>query len=405
MTYPTIMPALTLDFQNSKQLDPRVTFSRSSSATYTNSAGLVTSAADHEARFDHDGNGESLGLLMEESGTNLVLSSADYNASGWTRVGVSATANSGTAPDGTNNASLLESTVNGVASLKYYVTTTGYATLSVYAKAGTSSGITLYFHDDQIRFDLAAATITTNNIPSTVLATSIEAMGNGWYRCSVTSNRTGQTEKRVMVNNSDGSYQASIGDNVLIWGVQIEEGQFPTSLIPTSGSTVTRAVDVLQITGDNFSSWYNPSQGSLFGEYVANGGFCRFRIWNGVGNNLNYWQIGATSVAGGVMGAGTRSNQGASTTSDHPGRIDANTNYGFKVRHAFGISVGGSSCYTFSSSGDSNLNTGGAANTTDYAAPLVDRFQVHDLESSINIARLSYYSERLTDTQLEAIAK
>jgi len=36
MTYPTIMPALTLDFQNSQQLDPRVTFSRSSSATYIN---------------------------------------------------------------------------------------------------------------------------------------------------------------------------------------------------------------------------------------------------------------------------------------------------------------------------------------------------------------------------------
>ena len=77
MTYPTIMPAVTLDFQNSKQLDPRVTFSRSSSATYTNSAGQVVSAAENEPRFDHDPTtGESLGLLMEESRTNLFLNSA-----------------------------------------------------------------------------------------------------------------------------------------------------------------------------------------------------------------------------------------------------------------------------------------------------------------------------------------
>ena len=73
MTYPTIMPALTLDFQNSQQLDPRVTFSRTQvtgQATYINSAGQVAYAAEHEPRFDHDGNGECLGLLIEESRTN-----------------------------------------------------------------------------------------------------------------------------------------------------------------------------------------------------------------------------------------------------------------------------------------------------------------------------------------------
>ena len=257
MTYPTIMPAITLDFANSQQLDPRVTFSRSSSATYINSAGQVASAAEHEPRFDHDGNGECLGLLMEESRTNVVQSSDDYNASGWTRVGLSATANSGTAPDGTNNASLVQSTVNGPASLKYYVATTGATTLSAFVKAGTSHTIHLYLHDDQVRFDLSTETITAAS-SATILATSIRDVGNGWYRCSMTSTRTGQTEKRVIVNNSDGSYLASIGDNVLIWGWQIEEGEFPTSLIPTAGSTATRSQDLAQVTtadiyGDEFT--------------------------------------------------------------------------------------------------------------------------------------------------------
>ena len=56
MTYPTIRPELTLDFANSRQLDPRITFSRTSGATYLNpDTGLITLASDHEARFEKEG--------------------------------------------------------------------------------------------------------------------------------------------------------------------------------------------------------------------------------------------------------------------------------------------------------------------------------------------------------------
>jgi hypothetical protein len=44
---------------------------------------------------------------------------------------------------------------------------------------------------------------------------------------------------------------------------QIEVGSFATSFIPTGGSTVQRSADVATITGTNFSSWYNQSEGTL----------------------------------------------------------------------------------------------------------------------------------------------
>ena len=40
----------------------------------------------------------------------------------------------------------------------------------------------------------------------------------------------------------------------------------PTSYIPTEGSTVTRAADVASISGSNFSSWFNASEGSIFSD-------------------------------------------------------------------------------------------------------------------------------------------
>jgi hypothetical protein len=72
----TVAP-LDLNFARYKTLDPRITFTRASSGTYVDSAGALQTAATNEARFTHDPTtGESLGLLVEEQRTNLLLNSA-----------------------------------------------------------------------------------------------------------------------------------------------------------------------------------------------------------------------------------------------------------------------------------------------------------------------------------------
>jgi hypothetical protein len=71
------VPTLDLDFANTKSVGPLVTFTRASSATYVGSDGVLQTAATNEARFDHNPTtGESLGLLVEEQRTNLLLQSA-----------------------------------------------------------------------------------------------------------------------------------------------------------------------------------------------------------------------------------------------------------------------------------------------------------------------------------------
>jgi hypothetical protein len=65
---PSIRPSLNLDFANSKVLDPRVTFTRASTAAYYDDKGVLRTAAANTARFDHEPvTGESKGLLIEEA--------------------------------------------------------------------------------------------------------------------------------------------------------------------------------------------------------------------------------------------------------------------------------------------------------------------------------------------------
>ncbi len=58
--------------------------------------------------------------------------------------------------------------------------------------------------------------------------------------------------------------------DILVWGPQIENGTFVTSYISTAGTALTRNADVASITGTNFSSWYNQSEGTVFVKGATN---------------------------------------------------------------------------------------------------------------------------------------
>ena len=77
------VPSLDLRFADDKSLVDAttgaslVTFTRASSGTFVGSDGVLQTAATNEPRFDHNPTtGESLGLLLEEQRTNLLLNSA-----------------------------------------------------------------------------------------------------------------------------------------------------------------------------------------------------------------------------------------------------------------------------------------------------------------------------------------
>ena len=266
-------PSLDLQFATSKTLNDRVsgqnliTFSRSTTGTYVDSNGIIQTAAIDTPRFDHDPTtGESLGLLIEESRTNIITSSSVFNTGGWVQDGIILTANAGVAPDGTTTATSLSQGTGNNRCFYFDNTGSGNKTLTIFAKSNVGSSIAisgnLFYGTNSVG---SIVLNTANGTVSNASGCSSVALPNGWYRFIIPIN--------VSTGFGNTNYIEIKGpaSSVFIWGVQIETGSFPTSYIPTTTSAVTRAADVATIEGTNFSSWFNQSEGTVFTDLAAKG--------------------------------------------------------------------------------------------------------------------------------------
>jgi hypothetical protein len=175
---------LDLNFMFPGSLDPRITFTRASTATWTDASGVIQTAAVNQPRW------EARGLLIEEARTNLLLNSATL---GTQSVAVTAQAYT----------------------LSFYGTGT-------VTKSGAATGALV-------------GTGAGQRVSQTFTPTA------GTLTCTVTGSVT---------------------------NAQIEAGSFgPTSWIPTTGSSATRAQDLpsLATTG----GWFSTVSSTWFAEFIC----------------------------------------------------------------------------------------------------------------------------------------
>lgn len=247
------------------QLEP-VTY-QTTPSTYV----ATTSAAYYGPRFDYDPvTLAARGLLIEEQRTNLVTYSEQFDNAAWTKsAGTSVSANAAIAPDGNTTADqwIKGSGTTGAADLYRNMGSMSLNTphsLSFYLKANGIAAVRIvgggsYSPNGSSRFNLVLGTVAAGT-------GVIQAAGNGWYRCTIFLTRTGTSDDVVYLApcNADGTFPTGDGTSgIYIWGAQLEAGSFATSYIPTAASTVTRNADVATMTGTNFSSWYNQSEGTF----------------------------------------------------------------------------------------------------------------------------------------------
>lgn len=217
-----LAPTLTLSFAGATALDPRITFTRASSATFTNSAGLVAL-----------------------SPINLLTYSEQFDNAAWTKNLASVTSDVTVSPSGIVDADKIIEAV-GVSDHSVYrnptlLVNTTY-TFSIFAKANTRTkiGIALGFTayggiSVRAHFNLITGTfITSANSPE---AYSIVNVGNNWYKISITKTTSVAGNGSVAVYTLDESgaftYNGDGTSGLYIWGAQLEAGSTATTYIPT----------------------------------------------------------------------------------------------------------------------------------------------------------------------------
>ena len=268
-----VLPRMALDFTTGV-LDPRVTVTRAlNTATRVNSSGLVEIVNANLPRFDY--NPTTLapkGLLIEEARTNLVLNSVFSGA-------VSGT-------PGTPPTSWLLSFALGtltVASLGYGFAANSLRFAATSNRQAMTQSITLAA--------LSTYTITMSVIVHTTaqllqflqfnpvpVGATIQYVYNGVNQASSFQPPLGAGTLQAIVTTAavGGSLGLRVGvgassnitADITIWNIQLELGAFATSYIPTTTSSLTRNADAVSMTGTNFSSWYNATEGAFGFEFT-----------------------------------------------------------------------------------------------------------------------------------------
>jgi hypothetical protein len=201
-------------------------------------------------RLDYSGGASCPALLLEPQRTNLLPHSEYIGSSVWTKDLSAVINNATTSPEGVNNASLLYSTSSssakwGSGAYDFNSATNDTYTNTIYVKPNNWRWV--YMIDPSglknVWFDLENGVTGTAESPAT---SSIEDVGNGWFKCVVSSNiLTTYTYTGIYFSDSDNSYVCTANgtNGAYVYGFQSEAGSYPTSYIPTYGSAVTRSQD------------------------------------------------------------------------------------------------------------------------------------------------------------------
>lgn len=426
--YPTIEPSLKLDFANARALDPRITFTRASTATYVGRDGLIKTAGDDEARFDHDPvTGESLGLLIEKTAINLITTSEDLSDAAWFKNNSSIQSNSIVSPSGDTTADKVfdDTTTGATHSISlFFAKLAVFYTGSVYVKAGEYTKVALGFvgvsnwdGTPQALFDLSTGQVISTGAGSPTA--NITAVGNGWYKCVLTAESLNTTSSRFSIGiisdsgtntGGGGQFLGHDGDGssgLYIWGAQVESGSFPTSYIPTSGSVETRTKDVAGIFGESFKSFHNYTEHSLLVDYVLDK---NAQLISPLGTNQVRFCDAGGGGSNGVNGYSLRV-----VTDPTTPQIDARASYDFTIYfdnaginlsngvNEYKVAMG----FALNDQAFVSGSTVQTDNTVALPSPivLIERLVIGELPTKAHYKKIVYYPKRLTNTQLQTLTQ
>jgi hypothetical protein len=225
-----------------------------------------------------------VGLSVYEARTNLCLQSEDFGTT-WTHSSdTTSTTNYAVAPDGTSTADRIiddggaTGSINVSSLQELSLSTSTKYTASVFLKADQLGWARLWMRnfgslDASIFVDLNRGVIGPT-VGADTDDKGIEYAGNGWYRCWLTFTTDGSDGAGfIYIYAADSDNDLGVLDDgtssILHWGAQVEKlGAPPSPYLKTTTAAVAATADGVVMTGTNFTSWFNQSEGTFFIEYT-----------------------------------------------------------------------------------------------------------------------------------------
>lgn len=269
-------------------------------------------------RLDYSGGATNPTLLLEPQRTNLVTYSEQLDNAWWQKANATINSNNIVSPDGTQNAdALVDDTTYGVHRVNtnnINITSGNIYAFSGFVKSGSIdflhiSGASGQFGNNTTVINMSNGTLVSKEHNNPV---SIIDYGNGWYRFEffLTAISSSLYSKQYYNPSSSSTSPFYTGTNEIscyMWGMQVEQGSFPTSYIPTNGTSVTRNDE--SFVADSLGAIIGQTEGCVFIDFVYYEGN-RFEIFDAsstadgfliyrsgttynlqVGNGGTYWAI------------------------------------------------------------------------------------------------------------------
>ena len=369
---------------------------------------LKSVATAGDARFEYDPtDGQSMGCLLESSSTNLFTYSSDASNADWTKTGTTATAEA-IGPDGQLSAfAVRETTAGGVHILRQAVTIgSGSVAFSIYAKLLGNTRRMVLREDSTTgayaTFDLSTGTVAASGAGG---SGSLEAVGNGFYRCTMVSSPGAGTKNfsAWVVQSTATTYETYTGDGysgLLLAMPQIEDQSFASSWISTTSSTATRASDSLSVVS---SSLFDNGDTTVMCDVTvptdsgpASGGVSSrfFRLENSsapaTGENYEVYRNASGQIVAEADAGGANVASYYVATSSPAGNYKLAVRYGSDSKAYLNGAAGTSSDSAMPNpSGLNTLRVGNYSNTAGFL--------------NGHCKRIAVYGEALSDSNLQAI--
>ena len=301
-------------------------FERAGSATRVNKEGLIEVVSNNEPRIDFSNDAKGA-LLLEPSRTNINTNSESFNT--YSLVGGSFISDNLISPNGFLTAdSFVEDSNDSQHTIrKDIAVSAGNYTVSCFVK-GADRFLSIYPQGVGVAysvFDLNNGTITKTG-GADYIDSKIENYGNGWYRCILTySVIDGNSLVHLYLSNISSGTGAEapiyIGNGSIMsfYGLQLEQGSYATSYIPTSGSIGTRDYDTmptyLDLTHLNIGNSYTlfldadlnvNDNNKVFGQITNSSALTSFTIRNNVGGIRLYNHIDANYPISGITSSNNK---------------------------------------------------------------------------------------------------